>query len=420
MHFKRCLFLTLILFLTIISISFVGASDNLAYNHNAGGLDALSVSDVDSNDGNLNAFDLNSVDQTEDSSLVMVSEDDADEIGSDDCLAYNETQLLRANNDVEKENVDKLGTGKELDVVGASDNEEKLGAHWEEISHKDSDGFLHFDEDGTVQDVMDAMADIGYNGVICLEGHTFTGDGELGVGVTLNRIWVLGGSGWADYSKNATFTGRMNFHGCVVNDCRFSCINAKVHLAHCRLEYNQTTQEFSGYMKDTIFEYCTSAHQFIFFVGNIGNATPGNKTNTTPLQPDWNGQAYNVTNCKFWDCHQIFGTGVDEFKDGHGQFVAGLGTNIVGCEFINCSSDQHSSAICISDESEWENMGYVPSSVRDCKFINLSAKWFAVYIHGRYSASPYSGMYGYHHRTIHYFCKNSNILKVINEIYIID
>ena len=76
MRFKRCIFLTLMLFLTIFSISFVAASENVTYDQNTGELNTLSMSDVSPIEGTSNTLAVDSVDEASDNSLGTTSENE--------------------------------------------------------------------------------------------------------------------------------------------------------------------------------------------------------------------------------------------------------------------------------------------------------------------------------------------------------
>mgnify|MGYP003308278923 CR=1 FL=1 len=116
MRFKRCMFLTLMLFLTIFSISFVCASENLTYEQSDGELSSLSgLNPIDASNVNVDLSDV-----ANDDLLAHASENE-----SDDCLIYNENQLLRNDNNLETETDDfKIrGTANTLEVLGASNLE---------------------------------------------------------------------------------------------------------------------------------------------------------------------------------------------------------------------------------------------------------------------------------------------------------
>ena len=56
------------------------------------------------------------------------------------------------------------------------------------------------------------------------------------------------------------------------------------------------------------------------------------------------------------------------------------------CNFVNTSSAQHGGALCIADESNWGS-STVASKLINCNFINITSRWFAIYIHGNFSSS---------------------------------
>ena len=115
MRFKRCMFLTLILFLTIFSISFVVASENVTYDQNTGELNTLSMSDASPIRETSNTLAVDSIDEASYNSLGTDSEEDEIEIDYN-----NETNLLRSSNDVEIYNDDN--------IIGAENGKNILGA----------------------------------------------------------------------------------------------------------------------------------------------------------------------------------------------------------------------------------------------------------------------------------------------------
>ena len=116
MRFKRYMFLTLMLFLTIFSISFVCANENLTY-ENAGELSSLSdLNPIDAVNENVDF-----IDEANDDLLAQTSGNENND------LVNNESHLLRSSNDVENENsVGKLGAANTLDILGASNDENGL------------------------------------------------------------------------------------------------------------------------------------------------------------------------------------------------------------------------------------------------------------------------------------------------------
>ena len=384
------------LFLTIFSISFVCANENLTY-ENAGELSSLSdLNPIDAVNENV---DFN--DEANDDSLAQTSENENDEY-----LVNNESYLLRSSNDVENENsVEKLGAANTLDILGASNVENEieilgagndltiLGASNDvEILgdfNPNSIPNRHWIVSGTsAQDVINTIRDLSIagGGHLYLNGGYYSGSGVLNDnGLSISNVWVHGG-----YQNNpnqmATFNsvdweGALIFHGTVLNNCRFSYLQTTNNNGQGRFfTVSETYQngQFYGSMSNSIIDNCKSYAQFYFVTGNDGGAP--RLPNTIP-QGYTNYKAYPVVNVSFINCDHTY----DAFEDGHGQFVAALGFEMDGCKFINCTSGQHSSAICVNDES-----GYgpccIPSIIRNTDFINLTAKWFAIYIHGRYES----------------------------------
>ena len=54
--------------------------------------------------------------------------------------------------------------------------------------------------------------------------------------------------------------------------------------------------------------------------------------------------------------------------------------------FINTTSAQHGGALCIADESDWGCLN-ISSTLKNCSFINVTSRWFAIYIHGNFSTT---------------------------------
>ena len=121
-----------------------------------------------------------------------------------------------------------------------------------------------------------------------------------------------------------------------------------------------------GSLTNVAFNNIESFQHFFFFIG----------TDDTPLP---------VTNCNFTNCRQTY-VGDHDVDDGTGQFGVLFGAKLVGCNFINTSSANHGGAFCISDEF---GNHHITSSLTDCNFINITSRWFAVYIHGNYTESQY-------------------------------
>ena len=205
MRFKRCMFLTLMLFLTIFSISFVCASENLTYEQSDGELSSLSdLNPLDASNVNVDLSDV-----ANDDLLAHASENE-----SDDCLIYNENQLLRSSNDIETENsVEMLGAANTLDILAASNDENGLtilgagndltilGASNDvEILgdfNPDSIPNRHRTVSGTsAQAVINAIRDLSNEGGghLYLNGGSYSGSGTLNDnGLSISNVWVHGG-----------------------------------------------------------------------------------------------------------------------------------------------------------------------------------------------------------------------------------
>jgi hypothetical protein len=399
------MFLTLMLFLTIFSISFVVASENVTYDQNTGELNTLSMSDVNPIEGTSNTLTVDSVDDADVNSLGTASEDEI-EINDNS----NETKLLRSSNDVEIDDNDDniLDAGKDLKVLGASNDDleinddnglvlfgaenglEVLGASNDEPVLRAYD--IRADQRGwtTAQQVMDGIWECSQNdgGTIYLCGRTFSGTGTL----TANRleyirnVRVVGGSP-EDSSLIATFdpgnptTNTLTFIGSHrahyprapdwsqggYSDTAYNLVNVTFENLKC------TARFFSfncGSLTDCVFNNLESNQHMFFVTGSI-----------------WDEEPIKLTNCNFTNSRQTYiGDEPSAGTDGDGQFGVVFGANLTGCNFINTSSATHGGAFCLSDE--WEIAACVASSLTDCNFINVKSRWFAVYIHGNYTNTP--------------------------------
>ena len=197
MRFKRYMFLTLMLFLTIFSISFVCANENLTYEQNAGELSSLSdLNPIDAVNKNV---DFN--DEANDNLLAQASENENDD------LVNNESHLLRSSNDIETENsVEMLGAANTLDILGASNEENGLtilgaGNDLTILAASNDEPVLgdaiHV-AGNTVQDVMNAITSARSGDVIYLDGRTYSGSATLtapaGQIRTISNIRIVGGT----------------------------------------------------------------------------------------------------------------------------------------------------------------------------------------------------------------------------------
>lgn len=337
MQKKRSLFIILILFLILFSTSFVSASEHLTHD-NAKEIMTLSVdSDTIDND-KLNNINLDSMVYLSDSTQDQV--DDAqktDEIENESCLTYND----------------------KAPILGASNDDPILGAE----VHANSQGWT------TAAQVMEGIFRASPGDIIYLDGMTFTGNTgrPWWASNTLTGVTVYGGSYAGDTAK-ATFTGDgyvLNFGDTRLNGVRFENMN-----------FRNSMFWFAGgsTMTDCVFNNLQCSQQGICLMGDGGAR-----------------RQYTVTNTKFTNLHHIYDPDVaqgqySEFHDGHGQLIAAFGIRLDHCYFENTSSTHHGGAICIADESRWGSQ-VVPSELYYTDFINVTSKWFAVYIHANFSDS---------------------------------
>ena len=369
MRDKRCLFFILILFLIIFSTSFVSASENLTHGDTNGKI-MLSVDSVAIDNDKLSNVNLESVDESADSTLGLV--DDAkntNEIENESCLTY-EAQLLRASNDP------ILGAGYDKHLDG-----------------------------GSMDNVRDAILEISANGggTLYLNGGTYTGMSKILTGtyneaagdvfwmgdtvnrpnqVYINNVRIYGGyqlgdgvvaqfgDGW-DYAltfsvKNSLSPiipnsgnrrGTYGTDGCFLTNVTFE-----------NLYGTKLVNFVSGGLTDCVINNCTSQYQFMGMQGSYWDKTP-----------------IPIKNCNFTNCHQTY-PGANGVNDGSGQLGAVFGIAMDNCNFINTSSAQHGGALCVADESEWGS-GRVTSTIKNTRFENISSRWFAIYIHGNFSTS---------------------------------
>uniref|UniRef100_UPI003869D974 DUF11 domain-containing protein n=1 Tax=Methanobrevibacter sp. TaxID=66852 RepID=UPI003869D974 len=380
MRNKRHLFFILILFLIISSVSFVCASENVTHNGNTKEIATLSFSD-DSADEDVTDVHLDSVNKSSNSALGLAGDaQNTNDTGNDSCLT-DKSQLLRASNDGR---IDEKGilTVKNAQLLGVPNNQPVLGA----APYEDSTTFAN---GGTAQQVINRIKELsdvyGDSGgaILYLNGKTYTGTGTIqcyypGQYIYIKNVHVIGGTK-AKPDMMATFTSDMwgnpvlNFkaqknssEGSGHSDY-FS--TSGVRLEDITFEYLNSTQKLfefdGGSLTRVVINECESVKQFINLCGCYHGTTP-----------------IYLSYCNFTNCRQTF-SGVE---DGNGQFGAVLGASLDHCNFINTSSGHHSGALCIADDSEW-GPGTVTSTVTNTNFINVTSRWFAVYIHGTFSKS---------------------------------
>ena len=380
MRFKRCMFLTLILFLTIFSISFVVASENVTYDQNTGELNTLSMSDASPIRETSNTLAVDSIDEADYNSLGTDSEID-DEIEID---YNNETNLLRSSNDVEINNDDNiigaengknilgavndleidnnslivLDTGNDLEILGASNDDNIIGAEndLEILGASNDEPVLGaaidvYNQYGHDMDaVMRAILAAQPGDVLYLGGHTYSGRAsspEVYGHRSISNVRIVGGSYDGD-PRMATFDSGGNngegialtFRGAqqggyytIANGYDFEDVTFENIACTGRMfSFN------SGSLTNCVFNNLES-HEHLFFI--YGCHEPGQGP----------GNPVPLTNCNFTNCRQTYsGPGNHHMDDGHGQLGVLFGAKLVGCNFINTSSANHGGAFCISDE----------------------------------------------------------------------
>ncbi|WP_458402816.1 right-handed parallel beta-helix repeat-containing protein, partial [Methanobrevibacter sp.] len=311
--------------------SFVSAADNIT--DEVGDETILSVSDdiaVDEND------EQDSVEKSSGSLLGLANDDQSDENKSEKNLVKNDAQVLGVSND---EPV--LGATAPADIT-------------------------------TVTEIVKWIArqtDVN----IFLGNRTYTGGAEWGGffnGVSNKHIY--GGNSIGD-GKTSSFTGG----GIVFMSLSGNCDN----LVFDGLRADNRLFWFSGTggsLTNTVINNCECREQFIWLGGWKQNSL------------------FYVTNCNFTNSRQTYGlenpdSPEGDYYDGHGQFGAVAGIKMENCNFINVTSGHHGGALCIADESEngatFGGHG-IASEIINTNFINITSRWFAVYMHGDFRTTP--------------------------------
>uniref|UniRef100_UPI00388F801F Cna B-type domain-containing protein n=1 Tax=Methanobrevibacter sp. TaxID=66852 RepID=UPI00388F801F len=386
MRFKRCMFLTLILFLTMFSVSFVGASENVAYDQNTGELNTLGMSDASPIEGTSNtlAVDSVAVDSADDDSLGTASEENEIEINDS---KDNETKLLQSSNDVEiddDENLEILSAEKDFEILGAND-EPVLGAD-------------QTPRGNSMQDVMDAIIRCSESngGTVYLNGGTYYGGATLTAGQStfpdqqwitipdnyrIENVRIVGGSrdrpnDIATFIPDSQEGIALAFRGQSGSRYNYYRSSSGFNLVNVTFENLRSTGRMfsfgSGSLTDVVFNNLESYQHLFFLYGCHDDSQP-----------------ITLTNCNFTNCKQTYtGGGNHNMDDTTGQLGVLFGAKLERCNFINTSSANHGGAFCISDEYSHPTQGgaeRVASSLTDCNFINVTSRWFAVYIHGNYT-----------------------------------
>ena len=375
MSLKRNLFFTLILFLIIFSISFVSASDDLTYDTNTGELTALSVCDANSIEQDLNEVKLDSV-ETNPNNVEIKSIDE--NLGDNELNSIEET----SNHSMDLKNDEQDNEEIESDSLTLTNKAQLQASNDEPIL-----GAVINLYGGTVQNIMDNITHANPGDIIYLNGGTYTGNGYLDAGeneiITIKDIKVFGGSAtdpnlkatltdnwWGDYQLN--FKGKGDRIPASNNSKTGYYSTSGVNLINVTFENLVTTAKLfnfcSGSLTDCVINNCESQYQFMGMCGSYFDKTP-----------------IPVINCNFTNCHQLYegGRGVD---DGSGQLGAVFGVYMENCNFVNTSSAHHGGALCIADESEWGS-ARIPSHLKNCSFIDIESRWFAIYLHGNFSTS---------------------------------
>uniref|UniRef100_UPI0025F72C22 right-handed parallel beta-helix repeat-containing protein n=1 Tax=uncultured Methanobrevibacter sp. TaxID=253161 RepID=UPI0025F72C22 len=344
MHVKRNLFFILMLVLIILSFSFVAAADN-ATSEIGNEIGILAVSDECIVDENFN-----------DNSKLSISENVQD-------LDVNDSKTLNKN---------------DAQLLGVSNDEPVLGA-------------VHtytFDSDSTAKAIADKILEFrNTGGIIYLNGKTFNainpnwytqysgdikaGDNEI---LEINNVKVFGGSP-DNPNLMATLLSSgygFNFHGKDTGNWRETWGTSGCKLVNVTFENINATGGLvnfaSGYVINCTINNCISKTQFMGMQGSC-----------------MDGEPIHIWGCNFTNCHQTY-PGANGVNDGSGQLGAVFGIDMRDCKFENTSSAQHGGALCIADESEWGS-GNVSSTITNTKFINVTSRWFAIYIHGNFSTS---------------------------------
>ena len=339
MHKKRNLFFILILVLIILSISFVSASENITSDTNDDA--TLSVADdvaVEENDVE------NSVDESPEP-VLGVSRDDQSDV--------NESVV-----NLTKTNAQVLGVANDEPVLGVEYHASSSG-----INTRADLIYFAQNHQGTQSQP----------NIIFLDGKTLeAGYGSNNFGI-ISNVYIYGGSSTTD-STMAYF----DFDGTALyadglDNVQFHNLKAKD-----RLFWFST----SNPMTNVVIDNCECVNQFMWIAGDGNGPKP-------------------VLYCNFTNCRQTYGVNdpENEYYDGNGQLGAVSGATIDHCNFISTSSGHHGGALCIADESNWGPTQNVPdqygnptsglvSSVKNTNFINITSRWFAVYLHGNFSKSP--------------------------------
>ena len=366
MRIKRTLFFSLILFLIIFSISFASA-DELTTTDNTNELSQLSVSNDISIDENINNVQLDSV---ENQNVNNIKSNSSEELSSSDkdlkdgALNTNEIEsdeCLEDNNNGKVPTLQANKLGLDINMTG-----------------------------GSAQDVMNNIVRISRSGggTLYLNGGTYGGSGNITAGpneiINITNVRIVGGNE-SNPNQMATFSSTgiaLTFSGSQATDPidghRGFTNSSGIALQNVVFENIRSNGRMfrfsSGSLTNVVFNNLESYEHLFFVYGCYVSRTP------VPF-----------TNVNFTNCRQTYtGSGDHNMDDGHGQLGVLFGAKLVDCNFIGTSSANHGGAFCISDEYTGGGER-VASSLTNCNFINVTSRWFAVYIHGNYTGSQYEG-----------------------------
>ena len=340
----------------IFSISFVSANEN-------------AVGDVDANE--LSTLSVSTDIQTDESINEVVLDSD-DNQGLEDVSSNSNEESSTSN----------------LDLKDGTSNNDEIEDDVSLSNESDEDSSIESDEcltnNGKVPTLRANPLGADHNGGTyqgSAHARIWTGNGYRDVGrneiINISNVRVVGGSRTnpnqvatfqvGSTSTSLAFSGYGTWDG---NGNRYYA-DSGINLTNVTFESLNCTGRFfsfnSGNLTDCVFNNLES-YQHLFFV-------TGSYIDEVPMR---------LTNCNFTNSKQTYlGDRPEGGTDGSGQFGVVFGAEMYGCNFINTSTATHGGAFCLSDE--WISAACVPSKLIDCNFINITSRWFAVYIHGNYS-----------------------------------
>ena len=325
-------------------MSFVSAADNVT--SDVDGETVLSVSDdivVDENEGDISV---------EDSSILALGlADDQSDENDDENLSDNDAYLLGVSNDEPILGAENLYGGTPQQIM---DKIKYLGTH--------GGGILYLNNETYVNEWWGSYR----------TGSINAGQNEI---LEIKNVKVYGGTQDKPYLMSTLVSNGycLNFGGATTGNWRETWGTSGCKLVNVSFEYlNASLGGVVGFSSGSVINCtinnCTSRTQFMGMQGSC-----------------MDGEPIHIWGCNFTNCHQTY-PGDNGVNDGTGQLGAVFGIDMRDCKFENTSSAQHGGALCIADESEW-GCGNVTSTITNTKFINVTSRWFAIYIHGNFSTS---------------------------------